>query len=286
MPSLEPMQSTVFLPSPVYREVPKIYYALPPPVIHPVPLPMVTIVPFAHAGNTPRCEEEIGSLNTDDRRAEEAFNRSESELQSLQLRYQDALRLAQNAEQAASSLASSAQATRGGWAGFFAVTSVASSFSAIKLRSDAQSLESQIANLQSQIGLARSRLNCFGTANEPLSAEVLKALKTLGIQCIQGGELHNLMSSVRPDDQAKSATKLQNLRLPPRMQDQACLTSLSLPPFPSVGLQILRTLRRPFIVQNNRISCSSVPLLLRTLDSCRTIGRSRIVRSWELSPWA
>jgi hypothetical protein len=214
-------------PTPFYTPPPMVLRFPPPmPVREPIPVPefhpprfynLSTVSPTPASpgvrpatppGNSFSCEEKQAA-HDEEIQKEENLRQMEFNLQNLQFQYQNALISAQNAEQAASSLGGSLPGGALGW--IIAGTSMLSSLNAMQLRSQAQNLEWQVSSLQFQVDMARSSLNMqriggytsgqapgSNDCDEPLSPEVLKALKTLGIQCFQGGELNSIMSSIRP----------------------------------------------------------------------------------------
>jgi hypothetical protein len=210
IPKFEPIQVPVMQPMRVY-EVPRLE------PIKSVFIPLVPVMAVVRPAEDTPCEAEAAARRTDIERAQNEVRSAELELQNLQFRYQDISRHAQQAQQAANSLAWSAQSTKGGWAWLFAGGSIAGSVNSMQLNSQAQSLQWQVNNAEFQVNMAHSRLSSLPTSPshdcsiDPLSAEALRALKKLGVQCFQGGELRNLVaSSVRP----KAFTETQGLTRP------------------------------------------------------------------------
>ncbi len=193
MPEYKPIHIPV-QPLQLDRKIPTI------PVITPT-----AILPVAAAGpstdGSVNCEAEAAEVE----RAEGDIRRAESDLQNLQFQYQNAVQQAQQAELTASSLAWIPPGAKGGWAWLIAGGSILSSFNAMQLRSQAQTLEFQVNNSQFQLDMAQSHLSTLRAsaspdcALDPLSTEALTALKNLGTQCFEGGELKTLLSAVRPN---------------------------------------------------------------------------------------
>lgn len=214
MPDIRP------IPMPVIERIPVYPLPLVTPrltTITPIPMPLLPVATIARPAEDSPCEAEAASRRADIERAQDDVRRAEFDLQNVQFRYQDILRQAQQAEQAASSLAWSAQGSKGGWAWLFGGTSILSSFNGMQLRSQAQSLQWQVNSGQSQVDMARMRLSSLPTSPshdcslDPLSPEALRALKNLGVQCFQGGEVRSLVSSaVRP--KAFAETQSQGAR--------------------------------------------------------------------------
>jgi hypothetical protein len=170
-------------------------------LIKPVPIPIVPITAVVRPAEETPCEAETAARKADIERAQDEVRSAEFNLQNLQFQYDNISRQAQQAQQAASSLAWSAQTAKGGWAWLFAGGSIVGSLNAMQLNSQVQSLQWQVNNAQSQVNMARSRLSWLPTSPshdcslDPLSQEALNALKNLGVQCFQGGELRTLLSA-------------------------------------------------------------------------------------------
>jgi len=189
-------------------------------------LPPIKKVEAVKYSNSFTCEQEAAAAQERTRQeralrsAEIDLSLASSQLSLLRSQHATALSSAQSAEQSASSLANNASQQKGVFGWISAIGSIAGTINGLDYRSQARNLESQISLVESRVRLAQSgvelarsqlsyssltnylpSVDCSNTEQEQkdhLSPNVLQALKSLGVKCVQGGQLKTILNSLEP----------------------------------------------------------------------------------------